>query len=116
MTAGIDQRTCTMRHLMNSCYEAEESFRSAAEASEEGPLKRLLELYAQQRTRFAEELREYVPFEIDSPQSPHATMKDTDPAVDDVSKCVQTDASAISLYKQALAERTLPTRAHFLVS
>jgi hypothetical protein len=116
MTTATDQSTPIMRHLINSCYRAEVSFRSAAEGAD-GPLKHLLELYAQQRTRFAAELREYAPFEVDGNETRAANHdRAEDPCASDVSKCVETDARTISLYKKALADRALPTRAHFLVS
>jgi hypothetical protein len=108
-----------MLDLISSCYEAQERFRSAAATSEDSNLKRLLEIYAQQRTRFAQELREHLPasalengaFEFDFQcRANHQAGEDS------LRNCLDTDSRSLSLYKQALASRDLPTRTHFLIS
>src|SRR5688572_30160040 len=57
----LESGSRVMRDLISSCYEAQERFRSAADSSDDETLKRLFEIYAQQRTRFAQELREHLP-------------------------------------------------------
>jgi hypothetical protein len=105
-----------MRDLISSCYEAEEKFRSAAASSEDDTLKRLFEIYAQQRTRFAEELREHLHSntEESEPDSRFAWNEaDND---NSLRGCLDTDLKTLQLYRQALASRELPTRTHFLIA
>src|SRR5262245_1448249 len=59
MTAMLNQSSQTVRRLIDSCQETQQHFRNAANAVRDTVLKRLFALYAQQRTRFAEELRDY---------------------------------------------------------
>ena len=105
-----------MRDLISSCYEAQERFRSAAANSGDDTLKRLFEIYAQQWTRFAEELREHLPSnneDVEPESSP--CWSETDSA-DSVRNCLDTDLKTLQLYREALASRRLPTRTHFLIS
>ena len=135
MTATIDHQTklqgippSEMVHqLIRSCCKAQQGFRSAAKAVGDTPLKRLFEIYAQQRTRFADELREYLPAFDDSygasaakgdglyfqdAQDAHGTLSQHD----FLRECLKLEDKTLSLYKDALAHGALPTRAHFLIS
>lgn len=118
----MDQSSQMVGELINSCYRSHEGFRSAAEAVSDANLKRLLGIYAQQRTRFAEELRDFLP---------HVTEEYTDKAgtqlssrdalaeeapVNPLEQCLESDRRTLALYREALANRTIPTRAHFLIS
>ena len=122
MTATIDSKTRLVSQLINSCYKAQEGYRSAATAVEDETLRKLFQIYAQQRTRFAEELRQYLPLEAECSEG-----VDTDGAFgqrkeatarngDRLRECLDIDSRTVALYKEALAQRALPTRAHFLIS
>ena len=106
-----------MRELISSCYEAQEHFRSAAARSEDLTLKRLFEIYAQQRTRFAEELREHLPV-VDGDEAQGADGGDPEEGTsgDLLADCLSSDSRTLRLYKEALASRDLPTRTHFLIA
>jgi hypothetical protein len=122
MTAIADTKTMFVSQLISSCYRTQEGYRSAASTVEDDTLKRLFEIYAQQRTRFAEELRDYLPdgesfdsFPIEATDEQrtgaprpdrHSTLR----------KCLEMDARNLALYREALAHRTLPTRAHLTIS
>jgi hypothetical protein len=107
-----------MRELISSCYEARERFRSAAAISEDSTVMRLFEIYAQQRTRFAEELREHLP----ASQTGNGAVDervgcDWLPAGHDLLRsCVESDSRTLQLYRRALASRDLPTRTRFLIA
>jgi hypothetical protein len=121
MTATIDQSSQTVCRLIHSCFRSQEGFRSAAQAVEDAGLKRLLDIYAQQRTRFAEELRECMPSSLewdshaDPSQSERAVLQ-AEGAAGLLAQCVESDRRTLALYREALADRTIPTRAHFLIS
>jgi hypothetical protein len=124
MTAMIDQSARTVCQLIDSCYRSQEGFRSAAEAVDDTNLKRLLDIYAQQRTRFAEELRECMP--MPSPLLPDfvrgggeagsARLAPDQEAANVLEDCLESDRRTLALYREALADRAIPTRAHFLIS
>lgn len=124
MTATVDHKTRMVSLLIRSCYTAQNGYRCAASAVEDETLKRLFEIYAQQRTRFAQELREYLP------------MEETDFAIEksiasldgeagnarpvsrqeSIRNCLEMDARNLALYKETLDHRALPTRAHFVIA
>lgn len=120
MTAAIDYKTKLVSQLISSCYKAQNGFRSAASAVEDDTLRRLFEIYAQQRTRFAEELREYLPAEELDGDAGRAAQYFEDERFllghDSIRECLEIDSKTVELYKQALAHRSLPARAHFLIS
>ena len=120
MTATADTKSILLSQLIDSCYRARERYRSAASEVEDQTLRRLFEIYAQQRTRFAAELREYVPDgeNLDdfaaTPSELHSGAR-----VDrhsSLRECLEMDARNLALYRDALAHRTLPTRAHLTIS
>lgn len=117
MTASLDSGTEVVQKLISSCRDTQEGFRSAARAVKDDNLKRLLSIYAQQRTRFAEELREYLP-----PGAGQFWKTDSELAWDEmeaneiVKHCLDADTRSLDLYSQALASGEMPTKAHFLVS
>jgi hypothetical protein len=119
MTAALDQTSQVMRQLIHCCREAQVGFRLAADATENQGLKRLLDIYAQQRTRFAEELREYIPdqpeisFEV---RSSGAASAGTRSDADLLQHCLQQDEKTLALYQRALQQTGIPTKAHFLIS
>jgi hypothetical protein len=105
--------------LINSCYKAQEGYRWAADAADDENLKRLFEIYALQRTRFAQELREYLPMDDlleDRVGSPAVDGKCTATRQESIRECLERDGRTLALYKEALAQRSLPIRAHFLIS
>lgn len=118
MTAEADTATEVVEQLIISCRKTHEGFRCAAEAVKDDNLKRLLSIYAQQRTRFAEELREHLPpgsgFQWNHTASdvPWAEME----AQEVVRQCLDAETRSLDLYSQALASGEMPTKAHFLVS
>jgi hypothetical protein len=122
MTAMRDQSARTVCQLIDSCYRSQEGFRSAAQAVDDINLKRLLDIYAQQRTRFAEELRECMPSPLlpdfvrrGEEQASAGLATDEKPA-NVLEDCLESDRRTLALYREALADRAIPTRAHFLIS
>ena len=121
MTLTADNDTKLVSELISSCHKAQDGYRSAAKSAEDSSLKRLFEIYAQQRTRFAAELREYLPV-VEGWDVQTGDAEEPDCAVaganrlESIRECLAIDAQTLSLYKEALAERALPTRAHFLIS
>jgi hypothetical protein len=105
-----------MRDLISSCYEAQERFRSAAANSGDDTLKRLFEIYAQQRTRFAQELRQHLPSDSDESEIPDNGFESEAGDDNSLRNCLDSDLRTLQLYRQALASRDLPTRTHFLIS
>ena len=122
MTATIDNKTRLVSQLIKSCYKAQEGYRSAASAAEDESLRKLFQIYAQQRTRFAEELRQYLPLEgecsegVDTDGAFGLRKEGTTRNGDRVRECLDIDSRTVALYKEAVAQRALPTRAHFLIS
>jgi hypothetical protein len=108
----------TIRELIESCRATHEGFRSAAQTVASSSLKQLFGLYAQQRSRFAEELSDWA---IDS-RTTHgggnlgeSAMRFADEA-ELVRDCLAREKGVLAVYRKALTERTLPTKARFLVS
>ena len=120
MTAAIDNKTRLVSLLIHSCQRAQEGFRSAAGAVEDESLRKLFQIYAQQRTRFAEELRQYLPLEVECSETERAVERSRErngvTERDSIRECMEIDSTTVALYKEALAQRALPTRAHFLIS
>jgi len=120
MTAVADQKTKLVTQLIHSCYRAQDGYRAAASSAGDQSLRRLFEIYAQQRTRFAEELREYLPNTEPAQMDAHyAAAFDEEGSgrdKDSIRECLAIDSRTLALYKEALAHRALPTRAHFLIS
>jgi uncharacterized protein (TIGR02284 family) len=54
--ATRDDAIATLNHLIETCRDGEEGFRTAAESVGSARLRRLFESYAEQRARFAAEL------------------------------------------------------------
>jgi hypothetical protein len=115
----IEGSTRVMRQLISSCHEAEQRFRFAASGADDLTLKRLLEIYAQQRNRFAEELKEHLPAhntQYERPISADVSAAVEGEEEDSIRSCLDGDSKTLQLYRQALAARDLPTRTHFLIS
>jgi hypothetical protein len=121
MTAAIDYKTKLVSQLISSCYQAQNGYRSAASVVEDEALRRLFEIYAQQRTRFAEELREYLPnsgesaWGVETPGNIFGEQRSLS-GHESIRECLEIDSMTLDVYKEALAHRSLPTRAHFLIS
>jgi uncharacterized protein (TIGR02284 family) len=119
MTA-LDQNTKTICELIDSCRDTQEAFRYAAETVASSALKRLFGLYAQQRSRFAEELGGFAAVDCTAAAQCQASFSiEASHRTDEaglLSDCLRREESALALYRKALAERTLPTKARFLVS
>jgi hypothetical protein len=117
MTAAVDDTSVTFNRLIETCEEAEASFREAAELSDDAATRRLLTLYSQQRTRFAEELRKHLPGPLASSGrnfgSPFASA--TQESNDILTRCLTMETRALDRYRDALRER-IPAKAHFLVA
>ena len=120
LTGSIDSSSRVIHELISSCHEARERFRSAAAGSGNDILKRLLEIYAQQRSRFAEELRDHLLSHRhgDSPESSevHEWNRSFSLGEDSLRDCLDSDSRTLQLYRQALSSRDLPTRTLFLIS
>src|SRR5688572_4927256 len=97
-TRTVESSNQVMRELISSCYEAQERFRSAAASSEDDTLKRLFEIYAQQRKRFAQELREHLPSNSEDTE-PQAGFRWNETGSDDdcLRNCVDTDLKTLQL-------------------
>lgn len=125
MTAPIEETRVTFERLISTCEETRERFRQAAAAAENTSVRRLLNLYAQQRTRFAEELLQEIhgaephasadgaSLLHESGPKPAASTDGSDMEL--LRQCLQTETRALESYRDALGSR-IPTRAHFLVS
>jgi hypothetical protein len=119
MTVMLDHTSEIMGKLIESCCHAREGFRSAADVVENQDLKRLFGIYAQQRTRFAEELREYFPMELDDPAGclqPRRGLNSRPTTAELLKHCLEVDRQTLIAYELALKERDIPTKAHFLIS
>jgi hypothetical protein len=118
MSLTIDKKAALVSELISSCYAAKNGYRSAAHAVEDNALRRLLEIYAQQRTRFAQELSEYLPVEARFQQDDFSELSLASGATqrDSIAECLKMDSKTLALYKEAVAQRSLPSRAHFLIS
>lgn len=115
-TRTVESGSRVIRDLISSCCEAQESFRSAAANSEDDTLKRLFEIYAQQRARFAEELREHLPSNNEESAIEAGSSWTEADGDDSLRNCLDSDLRTLQLYRRALASRNLPTRTHFLIS
>src|SRR3954464_7306863 len=108
MTA-LDQNTKTICELIDSCRDTQEAFRYAAETVASSALKRLFGLYAQQRSRFAEELGGFAAVDCTAAQCQTSFSIETSHCTDEaglLSDCLKREESALALYRKALAERT----------
>ena len=117
MTTALDQSLTTIQRLIHSCHQTRDYFRDAAEMLEEGTLKTLFGLYAQQRSRVAEELHSLgmsVFSEASGGHFRNSYLAATEPEL--LEACLQVERTALALYRGALAERSLPTKARFLIS
>ncbi len=95
----------------------QEGFRSAAQAVASNALKQLFGLYAQQRSRFASELSSLTDNAYSAASDAFdATETEFDPETDPVGTCLARERGALAVYRKALLERSLPTKARFLVS
>ena len=118
MTAAYEPNSNIMSKLIRSCRTSREGFQTAAETVEDANLKRLFDLYALQRTRFAEELRQYLPMHDDGGlegSTGRSGPKPGSPA-DLLRFCLDADENTLAVYRQALADRAISTKAHFLIS
>jgi len=118
MTAVFDHNSETLRRLISSCWEAHDGFRAAAESLDDSALKRLFGLYAQQRSRFAQELSA-LDCEPCGAGPARVFLSDVDGFRTEnelLRSCLERERSALDLYRRALADRKLPTKARFLVS
>jgi hypothetical protein len=114
---AAEEGSRVLRELIFSCYEAEERFRSVAANSHDWTLKRLFEIFAQQRTRFAEELRDHLPLSDDnSAQGGDPLSNQSSPGESFLQDCLESDSRTLQLYRKALASRAIPTRTQFLIS
>jgi hypothetical protein len=108
-----------VKELIRSCHQAQQGFQIAAEAVQDESAKRLLSIYAHQRTRFAQELKEHFSegltqgFEVShEPQWP-ARELDAEAVL---RACLDAELQSLNAYSNALESGRMPTRAHFLVS
>jgi hypothetical protein len=109
-----------VKELIRSCHQAQQSFQTAAEAVQDESAKRLLSIYAHQRTRFAEELKEHLSdglmlaMERYDGASERPTAQLDAEAV--LRACLDAELQSLDAYNNALESGRMPTRAHFLVS
>lgn len=109
----------TFERLISMCHQARTEFQKAAAAADDKALKRLLNLYAQQRTRFAQELLqelhgdEFSASRYAAGEEPNSPSAGGDAEL--LQECVRQDSRMLESYRDALRTR-IPSRAHFLVS
>jgi hypothetical protein len=118
MITSLDPGGETIRALIDSCQATQAAFRCAAEAAGNSVLKQLFGLYAQQRRRFAAELSGLAPVEPERNDS-GGDIDDSAEFVDEAEllrSCLAREKGALELYRKALLDRKLPTKAHFLVA
>jgi hypothetical protein len=118
MITSLDPGVETIRALIDSCRVTHEAFRFAAEAAANGALKQLFVLYAQQRRRFAAELSGLAHCDLERIHADEAS-DDSLRFADETEllrSCLAREKGALDLYRKALLDRKLPTKAHFLVS
>lgn len=108
----------TIQELIESCQVTHHAFRTAAQAVASDSLKQLFGLYAQQRSRFAAELSSLAENLSTSAALETFPRNAVDFAEEAelVRSCLAQEKDALAVYRKALAERALPTRARFLVS
>ena len=121
MSATMDKNKVLLRELMSSCFEAGLQYQKASGLTEDSILKRLFGIFAQQRLRFAEELREC------APPSLLVGRKDSEPQLSGscdsaecknrlLDYCLESDLQTLALYREAIADTGLSARTRFLVS
>jgi hypothetical protein len=117
MTTVLDPAADVVQKLINSCRQAHEGFRCAAEAVDDADLKRLFSIYAQQRTRFAEELREYLPAKEEISRAGSAPDSAEEAGKTEIlRRCFDAERRSLEIYGQALANRSMALKAHFLIA
>jgi hypothetical protein len=117
MTARIDDNPNGVQRLIDSCVEAHHGFRLAAEATEDPTLKRLFTIYAHQRSRFAEELKEYVsgiPMQEPPPVLTEWRL-DNNADAELIQHCIDANKESLRVYQETLQHR-ISRKAHFLIS
>ena len=114
MNATVHSSTDLVMQLVESCRHTQEGFRHASQAVACGDLKRLFGIYSQQRTRFAEELCQYLPAGAAGPAQ--KTEWSALAPAEIMRRCLDADKSSLDLYGQALASGGMSSRAHFLIS
>src|SRR4051812_30499997 len=119
MSDGVEQTTGVVQRLIESCQEARQGFSLAAEATEDFTLKRLFNIYAQQRSRFAEELRECGGYERNhgdaASQLREWSLSARDNDRELLECCLAADEQTLQLYREAMRKH-IPRKAHFLIS
>ncbi len=114
----LDPSAQLIRELIFACKETQAGFRSAAEAVTSGELKRLFVIYAQQRSRFAEELGGFLGEDV-GPNHGVVGVLETLIRTDEtvvLRQCLERERSALAVYQKALNAKSLPTKTRFLVS
>jgi uncharacterized protein (TIGR02284 family) len=111
---SVDATASTLNHLIQTCIEGENGFRSAAAQMTDLNLKRLFESYSQQRAEFAAELQEGLSRHGQEPSGsgdgstrPHPGLPDVDPATGKdegavISECERAEDVALKAYETAL--------------
>jgi|SRR5688572_12035133 len=112
MTTAFDHGLQAINRLIDSCRESEWGFRTASQTIANDNLKRLFSIYAQQRGRFAQELRSFAPYRV----MPAAAQTNVEETVGLLRECLEREQNTLALYRQVHSDRNLPTKAHFLVS
>jgi hypothetical protein len=106
--------------LIASCHRSQQQFMRAAEAICNSDLKRLLRIYSQQRSRFAEELKAHLPGATAEQgsfsQTEELEIERTTPSDAELLRwCLEADAASLREYQHALGS-TSPSKTQFLVS
>lgn len=115
MTAVYDTWSETVERLIGKCHESQRALKAAAEAAHGVEIKRLLRLYAQQRTRFAGELQ--AQYNLNGAMAGEISVADFSGQSDReiLSACLEADERCLGAYQAALRQR-VSGRIYFLVS
>lgn len=118
MTAVLDNFSTTVERLIDTCQRSQRGFKAAAEAAQGDDLKRLLNLYSHQRTRFAGELKNQCQAEPGCMASVTEDEDDEFAGKSDeqiLESCLQADTTCLEAYSRALSGK-IPSRAQFLIA
>jgi hypothetical protein len=118
MTAVLDNLSTTVERLIETCQRSQRSFKAAADAARSDDLRRLLNLYSHQRTRFAGELKAHCALEDFSTATISENDSDGFSGKSDeeiLEHCLAEDSNCLQAYAQALSAR-IPGRAQFLIA
>jgi hypothetical protein len=116
MTTLINKTGSAVQELIQTCQRSQQEFKRAADSITDSDVKKLLILYSQQRTRFAQELKAHLTQWL---ETDHDEVFDRDGDCEsdpDILKwCLEKDTNSLRAYEKALT-LVSPSKAQFLIS